>query len=264
RIAAATRCALPARSKGGTSAEGTCMRMATRELLVRLEMRWERPRRAHPTTFIYKRARTESRGVGCGPHVATQCRSTLVAIMECCQAVLPKQSLKASAIFTGLPGSMADVSLRLREQLNEVAALKTMDGMSFGNLEGDCRDGTVVVSWKLQVGRLDNGSAGEDCGALNHALEFAHVARPIVGLERPESLGAQLQNRPVHLSAEAPQEGLGKPFNVANSFPQRRQIYLQNVQPMEEIFAKQLLCDQFHQLYIGRRHDANVGTASLG
>ena len=55
----------------------------------------------------------------------------------------------------------------------------------------------LVCSSKLQIIGIDNGVAHQNAGALNDVLDFAHVARPVMRLQRAAPASAEPLVHPV-------------------------------------------------------------------
>src|SRR5215813_13246983 len=90
---------------------------------------------------------------------------------------------------------------------------------------------------RRQIGRLDDVAAREDGRALDRVLELAHVAGPRVAKQTLDRLGRQAQLA-AELAAGAREKVLGQRRNVFAAVAKWRQEHLDDVQAIEEIFAK--------------------------
>ena len=90
----------------------------------------------------------------------------------------------------------------------------------------------------------DPAAGGEHDGALDHILELAHVARPVVGHQHVERLGHELESGLAILLAVLLDEVLHEQRDVVFPVPQGRQLHVDDVQPIEQIFAEAPLVHQ--------------------
>ena len=78
----------------------------------------------------------------------------------------------------------------------------------------------------------------EHDGALDDVLELAHVARPVVLHQQVERLGRELEVRLVVLLAVFLEEVLREQRDVVLPLAQRRQVDVDDVQPVVEVLAE--------------------------
>ena len=96
----------------------------------------------------------------------------------------------------------------------------------------------------------------------DEVFEFAHIARPGIGAQPAHRLAVD------GLGAEALPSRDGKEMgdelrDVLAALAQRRHAQGHDVQPVEEVFAKQSLPDGEAQVAMCRRHDADIGAERL-
>ncbi|MNU78083.1 hypothetical protein D3C71_676680 [compost metagenome] len=94
--------------------------------------------------------------------------------------------------------------------------------------------------------------------AAHQVFQFAHVARPGIGLHHVQRLAVEtLAVKPFlfrHLH-EVPDE-IG---NIFRAVAQRRQAQRHDIEAIIKIFAEQALIDQVLQILVGGSNDAHVG-----
>ena len=98
---------------------------------------------------------------------------------------------------------------------------------------------------------------------LDDVLQLAHVARPVVSLHEVEGLGRQLQVRLVVLGPVLLQEVMGEQRDVFAPVAQRRQLDLDDVQPIVEVFSELPFGHELLEVDVGRRDDAGVDLLRL-
>ncbi len=124
--------------------------------------------------------------------------------------------------------------------------------------------------WPARANRL-----GERCqlhapallqgdGALHDVLQLAHVARPLIRIERRHGFRRKALNGLPHLARQLDQEVLGHERHVARALAKRRQLDGNHVEAVEEVLTELPFCDKHRQVAIGRRDDADVGGHLLG
>jgi hypothetical protein len=101
-------------------------------------------------------------------------------------------------------------------------------------------------------------------GPLDHVLELADVARPVVPLEQRHRLVRDAGHGLPHLLAVLREEVLGDERDVFAPLAQRGQLNRDDVDPVVEVLAKPPFRDELRQVLVGRRHHADVGADLLG
>ena len=99
--------------------------------------------------------------------------------------------------------------------------------------------------------------------ALDQVAELAHVAGPVVALERRQRLGGHLADRPSEARALAAREVLDEERDVLATLAQRRQPDRDDVQAVVEVLAEATRPHLGEQVAIARRHEAHVDDAHL-
>ena len=98
----------------------------------------------------------------------------------------------------------------------------------------------------------------EDQHALDHVLQFAHVAGPVVLLEGFERLFADLHARAAVLAAELGEEFADQERDVLLALAQRRHEERNDVEAVEEVFAEVALGDLLFEILVGGGDEADV------
>src|ERR1017187_296883 len=136
-------------------------------------------------------------------------------------------------------------------------------------LDVDAVDGDVEAVWARGRSRAqphvggeilgaDDDSLAEEHGALDEALELAHVSRPRVPDEKIHRLGRDAVHRGavgrVRLLEEAAHEGL----DVGGALAERRQVDGNDVEAVEEVLAELAGLHHALEVAVRGRHDAHV------
>src|SRR5690349_20265666 len=117
----------------------------------------------------------------------------------------------------------------------------------------------------LAANRLGQGvnaehvAGAEHDRALEHVLELADVAGPVVSLEDRESLRRDPPNVLAEILAELLQEMRDEQRNVLASLAQRRQVDREHVQTIEEVLSHHPVSHRGLEVAIRRRDEAHVG-----
>jgi hypothetical protein len=96
----------------------------------------------------------------------------------------------------------------------------------------------------LEKGNVQNPILSEDNGALNHILEFPHVAGPGMLHQRLDSLGRNASNWPPRSCGCSARKMPDETWDVFASVSKWRQREGKHVQAVEEIHSKCLLLYQ--------------------
>src|SRR3989454_8653032 len=105
---------------------------------------------------------------------------------------------------------------------------------------------------------------GEHDGALDDIFKFTDVARPVVVHQEFHSGSGEAPLRLCIFLAVTPEKVVDQQGNIFLAVAQRRQVDGNNVEPVEEVFAKAALAHQSHQIRIGGGQDANVHLDGFG
>src|SRR6266566_2910658 len=95
-------------------------------------------------------------------------------------------------------------------------------------------------------------------GALDHVLELAHVARPVVGREPLQGLLLDIADGLPRLLCEAVDQVLDQDRNVVGAFAQRRQADGEDVQPIEQILPEPAALHRGLEIAVARREHTHV------
>src|SRR5690348_2640304 len=107
------------------------------------------------------------------------------------------------------------------------------------------------------------GTIANHDGALNHVLQFPHVARPVIFLQRAKSSGGDALHRPPVALVKALQETMCQHSDIIAALPQRRKRNLHRIQTIVEIEPKTALLGQLLQVTMGGTDDAGFDRAAL-
>src|SRR6266853_5497766 len=95
-------------------------------------------------------------------------------------------------------------------------------------------------------------------GTLDHVLELAHVARPVVGREPLHGLLLDIADGLPRLLCEAVDKVFDQDGNVLGAFPERRQTDGENVQAVEQILPERAALHRGLEIAVRRREHAHV------
>ena len=106
--------------------------------------------------------------------------------------------------------------------------------------------------------QLDGSFAGEDYGALEHIAQLANIARPLMAREDINHRRGYVGDAAFVTAVEIGEQGFGDRLNVFLALPQRRQMDVKDIQPVEEIFAQVSAAHRFIGNLIGGGNHAHV------
>src|SRR5580693_6434711 len=99
---------------------------------------------------------------------------------------------------------------------------------------------------------------GQYDGAKHGVLELADVSRPIISREQRQRVIGDATDALALFDAEAGEKAHGEILYVAEPGAQRRNGDREHVQAIEEILAETARLDEFDQVLVGRRDEAEV------
>src|SRR5438128_2616044 len=105
---------------------------------------------------------------------------------------------------------------------------------------------------------MDDGAPGQHDRAVEHVLELADVAGPIVAREHLEGAGGHATHVAVALARDLADEVLDERGNVLSPLAQRRHVDRDHVEPVVEILTERARPDGGFQIYFRRRQDSHV------
>ncbi len=105
------------------------------------------------------------------------------------------------------------------------------------------------------VAERQRRAAREDHRALDHVLQLAHVARPVVGLQQTHDVGRNVVDALAQRAAEAIDQVADQRRNVAAPLAERRQRDRKHVQAVVEVAAEPAAAHLLGQVAIGRGDD---------
>ena len=92
-----------------------------------------------------------------------------------------------------------------------------------------------------EVGRemfgLDEISAAQDDGSLDHVSKLANVSRPPIFLQQRCGFGIKRPDRPAVAGIELLDEGLREQRNIVRALAQRRHLDRDDVEPVVQVFS---------------------------
>src|SRR6266516_7798417 len=95
-------------------------------------------------------------------------------------------------------------------------------------------------------------------GTLDHVLELAHVARPVVGREPLQGLLVNIADDLPRLLGEAVDQVFDQDRNVLRAFAERRQADGEDVQPVEQILPERAALHRGLEIAVRGREHAHV------
>src|SRR6516162_7270712 len=98
---------------------------------------------------------------------------------------------------------------------------------------------------------------------LDHALQLADVAGPIVGLEQLQSLQGEAAEVHAQLAVESKEEIMGQFGYVVETFSKRGHTNGHRFQPIVQVLTKSLVGDQFFQILVGNGENPDVRLQDL-
>ena len=114
-----------------------------------------------------------------------------------------------------------------------------------------------------QVFAADHPARAAAREPLGDITQLAHVARPVVGLERRDRVVGRGRQRHAVLHRELPQEVFEQWRDVVTPLAQRRNRDVDHVQAVVEIFAKVSARDALRQPAVGGGHHTHVGVDAV-
>ena len=113
----------------------------------------------------------------------------------------------------------------------------------------------MTADFRGQVHQVNRTAVRENDGLLDHVLEFTHVARVVVGLERRSGLVGDLR---LAVAGEVRQEVTHQQRHVLAARAQRRNRQFEDVEAVEQVVAEAALLDERLQVAVRRRHDPHA------
>ena len=101
-------------------------------------------------------------------------------------------------------------------------------------------------------------AGGEHDRALDYIFQFAHIARPGIGQQRPQAFRSDAPRGRSFSSEYRCRKKSDQQRNIFFALPQRRQVDGDDVQPVKEIFAELAFAHLLFQVHIGGGNDAHV------
>ncbi len=151
------------------------------------------------------------------------------------------------------------VALHGRHHLGDVAPLQLGHGDEFRRFGAvEARDDPLALTDRLgEIVEPQVVELGERDRLLHAVLQLAHVAGPRVRDHRVDRRCGEAEHAlPVRLIAK--QHVVRENQNVATARAERRELDVNDVDPVEQILAEPLLGDLVFQVAVRRRHDARV------
>ena len=147
----------------------------------------------------------------------------------------------------------ARVAQRLRDQ-RPLERVDTRPECTFG--------GTVAnVRRHVEIGQIlgpDGAAARENHGALEHVVQFADVARPIIAAQKGQGCFVHSLGNMSQLLCQRTLEGIDEQGDVIATLPEGRHVDGEHLEPVEEIGAEALLQDLGFQIPVGRANDPYI------
>src|SRR6266545_4743290 len=106
-----------------------------------------------------------------------------------------------------------------------------------------------------QVPSRHRVAVGQRAGTLDHVLELADIARPAVSLEGGHGVVGDAADAALSVARE---EGAGEEAHVPRPLAQRRQLDLDDVDPVIQLLPELSLDRRVAQIAVGRGHEAHV------
>ena len=114
-----------------------------------------------------------------------------------------------------------------------------------------------------QIGQIDHRAAGQHHRALDGIAQLAHVARPVVGLERPHGLVRQPLDGALLDLGEVGDEPRRQRGDILGPVAQRWHLHAKDVEPVVEVAAQSPFVHRALRIAVGRGEDAEVGELLL-
>ena len=159
-------------------------------------------------------------------------------------AQLPGHGHGGAAAAVGLPDDLGLISVHPL-------------GQGAGAAEDLCRRNGVAGVLQGQGAHVDDGVLDGDDHALDEVFQLAHVARPVVLLQKGQKPGTEGKRLAV-LRAEPGQELVGQGEDVLLALAQGRDMDADHVEPVEKVGAEQAPLDLFLQVAIGGHQQPEV------
>ncbi len=111
---------------------------------------------------------------------------------------------------------------------------------------------------KRQIGHGERGSVGHHDGALDHVLELANIARPVIRHQRLDRVRIKVGDQLSDAIRVDVQEIQGQLEDVLAPIAQGRCVKTDHVEPVVQVFAKPAGPDQGLEVLMGRRQDPDI------
>ena len=110
---------------------------------------------------------------------------------------------------------------------------------------------------------IDDVGRTQDCGALDYITQFPDVPRPGVASQRIHGLVAEAPEYFVILRTKEIQHASCHGLHFVRAISQWRQVDLDDIQSIVQVFPETPLLDRFIQIRIRSGNDADVGFSGL-
>ena len=190
---------------------------------------------------------------GCGAPVEFRSAQSTHAVCAYCQSTVVRQGETLARI-----GKMAELFDDFSPL--QLFAAGRIDGKAF-TLVGRLQYGYEGGRWTEWIAAFDGERTGvlsEDNGALDDILEFTDISRPVVVHQHLQCFGAEPVRRLHVFFAIFVREELDKPRNIFSSLAQRRELNVDDIEPVIQIFSEFAFVDQLFQVHIGRRNNTSI------
>src|SRR5690625_6167098 len=205
-----------------------------------------------------KRANAPAAALALSPIGDSRCSALEISRAE---SVALEQAVKLGAVAAGHAGRLADVALAHAHDARQVIALEAVARLG---------------QWRHAVGfgaqsAFDQGGryralAAQHGGVLNHIGQLAYVAGPAVADQKPQRIARKPANafgfiRP---PLKPRQKVLGQRNNVFGALAQRRNVQLNHVDAVVEVFAKFMVANGRFKVAVGGGNQPDVDGGFFG
>lgn len=136
---------------------------------------------------------------------------------------------------------------------------------AFQFIQAQCRANARGIAGRLfghaQVADFDALLGTDDARPLDHVAQFADVARPAVVEQRGAGLVAEGAGRARVFLDEAGKEAIGQGEDIFTALAQGRQVQGDDVQAVQQVFAKAPFADHVLEVEVGRGQNPHIGAA---
>ena len=151
-------------------------------------------------------------------------------------------------------GGARDIALAAGERMTDHPPVRRLAR----RLEVEHGGALLLGAGEVEVLGVDQLAVRHDDRALHPVLELAHIARPVVRVDRREGIGGEAGDRGVHLGGETLEEGLRQQHRIAVALGKAGDAHHDLGEAVEQVLAEGARADHLLEILVRRAHDPGV------